>query len=211
MALEIRNGRPCFYKAQRENGKVLKIYVGSGDVALAAALAHDIQKERQELIRNWLKEAANKFAELDRIDAELVVELAAFLYASLGFRLDAQAARRILKTKGTQTMEETARKIPLPPAEEATWLQLRERASRGDQEAAAALLPYLDKYPELQTRWGDLSRVALSRWLELLAGKDEVAIKATHGKVLALVASVQLSTADPLRSEEHTSELQSLV
>ena len=47
----------------------------------------------------------------------------------------------------------------------------------------------LEQYPEL---FGE----TCPGWL--LTGKDEVAIKATHGKVLTMVGSLQLSTDDPL-------------
>ena len=94
-------------------------------------------------------------------------------------------------------MEETVREIGLTPEERETWQHLREQASRGDREAAADLLPFLDEHPQLQDRLGDLSRLALNKWLELIGGRDAVAVRATHGKVMQLVGSLRLNAADP--------------
>ncbi|KAA5542425.1 hypothetical protein [Adhaeribacter rhizoryzae] len=37
MALEIRNGRPYYYRKKRKGNKVISIYVGSGEFALVSA------------------------------------------------------------------------------------------------------------------------------------------------------------------------------
>ena len=87
---------------------------------------------------------------------------------------------------------------PLSPDEKKTWVQLRERASRGDREATTELLPFLDQHPQLQEQLGDLSKVALNRWLDLVAGRDEIAKRTTHAKVKELIGSLQQNKDDPL-------------
>ena len=72
------------------------------------------------------------------------------------------------------------------------------RASRGDREAAAALLTLVDQHPELRSRWGDLSRIALNRWLTLVAGTDEVALKALHAEVMDVIRSLRSDSADSM-------------
>ena len=72
------------------------------------------------------------------------------------------------------------------------------RASRGDREAAAALLTLVDQHPELRSRWGDLSRVALTRWLTLIAGADAVALKALHAEVMDVIRSLRSDSADAM-------------
>jgi len=197
MPWALRNGRKYFYISQRDGDKVRKIYIGTGAIGRAAELAIDIRKERQEQVRTWLTETAATYAELDAIDAELVIDLAAYLYATHGFVLNAQIARRVIKSKGV-SMIEGIPKVPLPPIELARWNELRLRASRGDREAAAALLPLIDQHPELKSRWGDLSRIALNRWLTLIAGTDEVALKALHAEVMDLIRPLRSDTADPM-------------
>ena len=198
MGWETRNGRRYFYKTQRDGHQVRKIYVGTGDVGRAAELAVECRRERRELVRSWLREAAQKFAELDAIDAELAVGVAAVLFAAHGIRLDTRAARRINRKHGETVMAGNVRETPLSPEERETWQELREQSSRGDREAAAALLPFLDAHPQLQDRLGDLSRLALNQWLELVGGRDAVAVRATHGKVMQLVDSLRQDASDPL-------------
>lgn len=197
MPWSIRNGRKYFYVSQRDGNKVRKIYIGTGAIGRAAELAIDIRRDRQERVRTWLQETAETYAELDAIDAELVIDLAACLYATHGFLVDAQAARRTIKTKGFNMIEGIP-KVPLPPGELAKWNELRLRASRGDRGAAAELLPLIDQHPELKSRWGDLSRIALNRWLTLIAGTDEVALKALHTEVMDLIRSLRSDAADPM-------------
>jgi len=95
-------------------------------------------------------------------------------------------------------MGQTVREIRLTPVEQEQWQHLSEQASRGDREASAALLPFLDAHPQLQDRLGDLSRLALNQWLELVGGRDAVAVRATHGKVMQLVDSLRQDASDPL-------------
>ena len=194
MPWALRNGRKYFYVSQRDGNKVRKIYIGGGDIGRAAELTLDVRKERQERVRTWLQETAATYAELDAIDAELVIELSAYLYATHGFVMDAQPARRTMKLKGI-SMIQGFPKVPLPAAELAKWNELRLRAGRGYREAAAELLPVVEQHPELQSRWGDLSRIALNRWLTLIAGTDEVALKALHAEVLELIRSVRSDSA----------------
>ena len=198
MGWETRNGRRYFYKCQRDGHQVRKIYVGTGDVGRAAELAMECRRERRDLVRQWLRQATHKFAELDAIDAELAVGLAAVLFAEHGVRVDSRAARRIVRNKGGLDMEGAVGKTTLSHDERETWQQLRDQASRGDREAAALLLPFLDEHPQLKERLGDLSRLALNRWLELVGGRDAVAVRATHGKVVQLVDSLRQDAADPL-------------
>jgi len=198
MGWETRNGRRYFYKTQRDGHQVRKIYVGTGDVGRAAELALECRRERRDLVRSWLREAAQKFAELDAIDAELAVGMAAVLFTQHGVRMDARAARRIHRKQGGVAMGQTVREIRLTPVEQEQWQHLSEQASRGDREAAAALLPFLDAHPQLQNRLGDLSRLALNQWLELVGGRDAVAVRATHAKVVQLVDSLRQDGADPL-------------
>jgi len=197
MPWALRNGRKYFYVSQRDGDKVRKIYIGGGDIGRAAELTLEVRKERQERVRTWLKETTATFNALDQLDTELVIELSAYMYASTGFHMDAQSARRVLKKQGA-TMPEFIPQIPLPATDKSTWQDLRLRASRGDREAAEALLPLLELHPLLRSRWGDLSRVALTHWLTLICGQDEVALRAMHAKVIEIVQSLRRDTADPL-------------
>ena len=197
MAWETRNGRRFFYISQRDGGQVRKIYVGSGDVGRAAELALECRREQQQRVRDWLHLATTKFAELDAIDGELAVGLAAILYAECGILLNARAARRILRRKENAVTEGPVGEPTLPSEDHATWLQLRERASRGDREAAA-LLPFLEQHPELRDRLGDLSQLSLSGWLDLVAGSDDAAKGSRHAKVRQLAESLRRDTTDPL-------------
>ena len=198
MTWESRNGRRYFYRSQRDGAQVRKIYVGAGDAGRAAELAIDLRREQRQGVRDWLHQTAQTFAELDAIDAELAVGLAAVLYARYGQTMDARAARRTARKQGAFVMESAYCDPPLSPTEQETWRQLRERASRGDREATTELLPFLDQHPQLQEQLGDLSRLALNRWIDLVAGRDEIAKRTTHSKVLQLIASLQRDATDPL-------------
>ncbi|MBC7818269.1 MAG: hypothetical protein IAG10_15390, partial [Planctomycetaceae bacterium] len=199
MAWEDRNGRKYFYLSQREGNKIRKIYFGCGEAGRAAELALECRREAKNRPRDWLREAARKFAELDAIDAELAVGLVAILFAQYGIRMDTRAARRInRRRRGDQIKEGTVCETSLTPKEQETWQRLCEQASRGDQEAAAALLPFRDEHPQLTDRLGDLSKLALNNWLNLVAGRDEVGKRTIHAKVLRLIDSLRRDTDGPL-------------
>lgn len=88
--------------------------------------------------------------------------------------------------------------LALEPADQVAWMELRERASKGDQDTSAVLLKFLDQHPELKTRWADLSRMALIVWLQLVAGSDLVALESIEAKVREVLASVWQDPDDPL-------------
>ena len=96
-------------------------------------------------------------------------------------------------------MEKTLDESIMPVKEQVTWQELTERASRGDREAAAELIPMLDSNPVLVDRWGDLSRVALNLWMNI-AGGEELSKAARHKHVLDLVRSVSRFENDPLEA-----------
>ena len=133
MTWESRNGRRYFYRSQRDGAQVRKIYVGAGDAGRAAELAIDLRREQRQRVRDWLHQTALTFEELDAIDAELAVGLAAVLFARFGQTMDARAARRTARKQGASVMESAYCDPPLSPSEQETWRQLRERASRGDR------------------------------------------------------------------------------
>lgn len=198
MAWEERKGRKYYYMSQRDGDKVHKVYAGCGEAGRAAELAFECRREAKNRPRDWLREAARKFTPLDVIDAELAVGLAAILFAQYGIRMDTRAARRINRRRRDQIMEGTVCETPLTPKEQETWQQLCEQSSRGDREAAAALLPFLEEHPQVKDRLGDLSKLALKSWLDLVAGRNEVGKRTIHAKVLGLVGSLRRGAADPL-------------
>lgn len=198
MGWEDRNGRKYFYLSQRNGHKVRKVYVGCGEAGRAAELALECRQEAKNRPRDWLREAVRKFTPLDAIDAELTVGLAAVLFAVWGILLDARAARRIVRKQEEMVREETVREIHLTPDEREIWQLLSEQTSRGDREAAAALLPFLDEHPQVRDRWGDLSRLALTSWLDLVAGRNEIGKGTIHAKVLRLIDSLRRDADDPL-------------
>lgn len=193
-----RNGRKYFYFTPRQDNKIRKIYVGCGDAGRAAELALECRRDQRRAVRDWLRNAATKFEELDKIDAELTVGLAAVLFAECGIGLDARAARRINRKQKEMVMEETVREINLTPAEREMWQQLCEQITRGDRAAAAALFPFLEKHSQLKDRLGDLSLLALKSWLDLVAGRNEIGKRTIHAKVLRLIDSLRRDADDPL-------------
>ena len=130
MVMENRNGRKFFYISQRDGDKVRKVYAGCGDAGRAAQLAFECRRDQRLAVRDWLRDAATKFAILDAIDAELAVGLAAILFAQFGIRLDARAARRINRKQEAMIMEETVREINLTPDEREMWQQSQTKLRR---------------------------------------------------------------------------------
>ena len=51
MALEVRNGRPYYYRHKRKNGKVIREYVASGPLALQAAELDAREREQRRAKR----------------------------------------------------------------------------------------------------------------------------------------------------------------
>lgn len=76
MSLEHRNGRTYYYRARRENGRVVKEYVGSGFIAVAAAELDAV--ERLERAPRWANESdgALEWAAADAALADLDGQIA---------------------------------------------------------------------------------------------------------------------------------------
>ena len=75
---------------------------------------------------------------------------------------------------------------------------LLQCASEGDTDASEAARLLLDETPEMWCRLGDLSQHAVSTWIGLLSGTDELLKEATRQKVGNLARSLVLDATNPL-------------
>ena len=62
MALEIRDGRPYYYRSQRQNGKVVRQYVASGQMAELLAEQDARKREQQQARRTAMEKERLAFA-----------------------------------------------------------------------------------------------------------------------------------------------------
>ena len=90
MSWETRAGSRYYYRAKKVNGRVVKQYIGSGEVAGAMAGLESLDRERREEQRAEVK------AERDRLDAldQRVADLSAAVDAALNDALTAAGYHR---------------------------------------------------------------------------------------------------------------------
>ena len=87
--------------------------------------------------------------------------------------------------------------------EQPTVSQLRElleRASAGDQAASESARSLLAESPELWCDLGDISRHAVTTWIAVVAGSDELLKDATRHKMDDLIQSLQQDASNPLEA-----------
>ena len=179
MALEMRNGRPYFYRTRRSCGRVVREYGASGEgAALCYQLTEYYRQDREfqaakqraevEEIRGQNAALRDWFAAVDGVIAT-ALELSGWHLVRRQWRKQRGA------TVGT-----------LATVEQLTWVSpelaalagdldpdIREKADKGDRAAMKAVDDYFAN-PAALALWGDLGRYVFKKWVAKLSGDSEV-------------------------------------
>ncbi len=89
---------------------------------------------------------------------------------------------------------------PPPPDVAKLLRKLVARANAGEKWAIARLKGVLDDNPRFANRVGDLTRIAESSWITLVAGTDQLAIEGTKRKLADLKQELKGSHPTPLEA-----------
>jgi hypothetical protein len=104
MGLEKRGNRKLYYRVRRENGRLVKTYVGSGEKAEAAARAAEDERQRRKAIQRVERK-------LDQLDAICNLVFEAWMYAA-GYHRPKRGPWRKRRGTATRTAENRNESTP---------------------------------------------------------------------------------------------------
>ena len=174
MSLEIRKSKPYYYRQRRIDGRKIRTYIGSGDVALVAA-ERDAKKRAelaalQQSIDSQQGSIAKCLAPVLIADQYIHLTSRALL-VDAGFHQHDRGVwtRRRHQIKMIKPTKDKPNKLPTQDEFKAVV----DKANAGDANALAELRQLLDDNPEIWKSLGDLPRYARESMLVAIAGKDE--------------------------------------
>ena len=205
-----------FSRSVRTGAKVKRVFFGKGPAAqLAAALDDQRRAERRARAEAWhTAEAARAAAEgtLHALD-ELVGLLMRATMAAAGYHQHDRGPWRKRRMNGNEATGDKGSGVaavegreagppPGDPGDRAlTADELREllgRAERGDRAVLPALRAVLDHAPALWRHAGDLARVAIADWVDLIAARNLMTRESLTRQVAELKAELAGPDAPPL-------------
>ena len=152
MALVFRNGRPYLYTTEREGGKCVCRYGGSGETALLCARLNAIDREKKEAERYDARARLKRLDKIDKRIAGLSVVVDALVESTLTAAGWHRPGRHNWR-KRRHPMSETTPAVPtakspakIDPAQlsEKEVRALIDRAQSGDKSALPTLKALLD-------------------------------------------------------------------
>jgi hypothetical protein len=192
MAWEHRRGRRYYYRTHRVNGRVVKEYVGTGEVAEMAARLDAEAAANRALVRAERLRTRAELEELDTLLEQIDREVNEFVSVAMtvaGFHRHRGEWRR----KRTVATPDTPQPAPAPvPAGAAppTFDDLYARARTGDHNAMLLLRPLLDDPTTVEEFGGNVARRSLNTAVWKMTGKDLVTREATARKLEQLRAEL---------------------
>ena len=199
MGWEVRRGQRYYYRSLRVNGRVVKEYVGAGEVGEVAArldaeaAAHRVAE--RAAWRHTLEELHQLDALFEQVDRDVTAYVSAVMTAAGFHRHRGEWRRKTVSTPDTPQPAPTPGAPPVPPpgapgtAPDLLPLftlprsELVARARNGDAGAMAVLRPVFDEPGAADAYGGDMARRALRAAVHVVAGKDLVAKEATARKL----------------------------
>jgi hypothetical protein len=174
MPLETRRGgKSYYYRARRVNGRIVRTYVGAGDVALAAAQADADERarlvalrravdERQQQISAAIAPARQANDYLDSLSKAILIDAGYYRHDRGKWKLRSRRPRMIKPTTKQDKM----------PTQEA-FKAVVDRANTGDAEALKELRQLLHDNATIWQQLGDLPKFARESMLTAIAGKNQ--------------------------------------
>ena len=194
MAWERRRSGSYYYQSVRRGNSVTKKYLGRGPIAYLAQTHLEMCQKQRTSTRDQLRRLKLQLSQhdlsLDHLNG--LCRLLSILYrVERNWRTSHDS-----KEKGSSMNPDSTDEQPIVS-------QLREllkQASTGDQAASASARSLLAESPELWCDLGDISRHAVTTWIAVVAGSDELLKDATRHKIDDLVQSLQHDASDPLEA-----------
>lgn len=175
MALETtKTGRTYYYRGRRDGDRVIRVYIGAGDVAHAAA-EHDERRRAQiAAVRRSIDDmhqAIEKQLRPVRDANNYIGHACDAILLDAGFHRHDRGPWLRKKGKVEMIKPTSAKPTKLPTQEE--FKSVTDQANAGDSKALARLRQLLDDNPAIWRSLGDLPRYAREAMLATIAGKDE--------------------------------------
>jgi len=175
-------GGPYYTRSRKINGRVVREYIGGGQLGKLAAEADALERRRRE------EEAEARRAERDRLEAlespvaklyEITEALARATLLAAGYhrhnRSEWRKERRMSPSKEKQTegnlVRQDQRPEKLPESHEEIRAIVR-RAEQGDKAVLPVLREMFELGPELANVYGDLAKKAQRELIAAMAGED---------------------------------------
>jgi len=187
MAWEKRRGiQRYLYISRRQNGRMVKEYVGRGPLADIIARLRDLQQAEEQ-----------EAAEVRRYEHDLNSRVEADLRKLISRSNTLIEAVRVTEHTRTASNRREGNRMTIvleeqePPGKQAL-VQLVKRASQGDPHARETLSRVLDRCPAIWRQVADLAGHVEATLVDLIAGKDELLAASLRKKARQMRDSLQL-------------------
>ena len=199
MALEIRsNGRPYYYRAHRVDGRLVRTYIGAGDVATAAAQADAQERAERTALRKSIDERHRQIGAVIapvRSASKCIHDLAAAILIDAGyFRHD--RGKWKLRSRRPQMIKPTTKQDKMPTQE--AFKAVVDRANAGDAEALKELRQLLHDNAAIWQQLGDLPKFARESMLTAIAGKDHATRESVRLAADSLFGELTTESCSPI-------------
>lgn len=209
MAWENRKGRRYYYRSRKVRGRVVREYVGTGEVAEVAARL-DAEAANVRVLRRI--ERLRTQTELEELDAMLeqidckVNAIVSVAMTLAGFHWHRGEWRRIrnMPTSDTPAASPTPPVDPATEAKPPTSAELLQRARNGDVAAMEQLRPMLLDAESVNRLGGDVAMRSIQFAISRMVGKDLVSEEAIQRKMELL--RVELAGPNPTAMERLLAE-----
>lgn len=206
MAWERRKGRLYYYRSRWVGGRVVREYVGTGQVGALAARLDELAGAKRAEARAARDAALDEIAEMERVMQPVhdLVDLAVFAVFTLeGYHMSRKNWRKKWKNRdhtGPEPAPAVPAPIPVPirapdaphpePSAPEVPLDLINRARCGDLGMLPRLREVLLRPGAVDAFGGNVAAVALDHLLGKMVGADLVAREAMHRKLDLLRAEL---------------------
>jgi hypothetical protein len=200
MAWETRGHQQFYYRSRRMNGRVVKIYYGTGQ---RAKQAYEIDQQRQArreqdcATRKHIQALDLQTDTLNQTTRTLVK--ASFLVA--GYHQHHRGEWR-KRRRQTITQQEGDSMIQTSALQETlsidTLESLLQRATKGDEASLLIIKQLLDQAPAIFQEVFSITKKVETAWIQTIAGKDLLTRETLERQVATLKMRLETESSSPL-------------
>jgi hypothetical protein len=202
MGWERRGRHRYFFWRKKVRGKESRTFVGRGPEAELAAALEQMRREQSEQQRRRRRAEQARWEAADEALARVVAVTKLLVRAALrggGYHQHQRGEWRKRRNGKEQAVTKQQTPVEQLTAEEQERLHtLLEKAQQGDRSVVDALKVALDQHPAIWHRCGDLAAQALSAWVNLTAGENQLVKESLQRKVEAMHLEIGGAAPSPL-------------
>jgi hypothetical protein len=194
MGWEKRGNKRYFYRIEKRQGRSVRTYYNSGEIAELAATAEAIPRVQREIEDRRRKREQEPLATAETLVNELCEQSDRLVRATLV----ASGYRRKGRMKGAAHVNENLQTNKNENAAGEEVVRSLERAEKGDATVLPQLRRLLNESPALWRGYGELAAHARAAWVKLVAGSNGLMAECLEQKSAELRREVAGDSPSPL-------------